>query len=99
VTAQHHSTLSTTRETGLADLRDRLVAGHSQIVGAAASAKQYDALAAGLRMIRRLVDEPQPPAAAIRTRWRAILDTTGVLAESGAAAAITALVQDLFGPA
>jgi hypothetical protein len=99
VSAQHHHTLSTTRAAGLTDLRERLMTAHSQIVGAAASAEQYDALAAGLRAIRRLVDEPQPPAAAIRTRWQAILDTTEVLGESGAAAAITALVQDLFGAA
>jgi hypothetical protein len=99
VTAQHHHTLSTSREAELADLRERLVTGHSQIVGAAASAEQYDALTAGLRAVRRMVDEPQPPAAAIRTRWQTILDTTDVLAGSGAAAAITALVQDLFGPA
>jgi hypothetical protein len=98
VTAQHHHTISTTRETELADLRERLAAAHSQIVGAAASAEQYDDLAAGLRTIRRLLDEAQPDAAEIRTRWQSLLDTTDVLGESGAAAAITALVRDLVGP-
>jgi predicted nucleic acid-binding Zn-ribbon protein len=99
VTAQHHLPLDpTAREAELADLRTRLDRAHSQIVGAATSAAHYARLDDELRTIRALLDEPEPAAAEIRSRWLAVLDSAEVLGTSAAASAITAAVRSLFGP-
>jgi hypothetical protein len=97
VTAQHYLRVDSTREAQLADLRERLASARSQIVGGATSDEHRAALVDALREIARLLDEPEPDGGAVRARWRSVLETTAVLGESEAAAAITGLVRSLFG--